>query len=134
MKGAGALRGPLPQADQLMPSNHNFVCFDCRVNVRRSKLAEMAPLCPACGRECASLGYKMPIPSKEDLAAWKRLSDDFREAKRHLVMVQDAKRVALTHEIERKLKLLELQPKNPGRERAIRDLKRRLDDLTRPPS
>jgi hypothetical protein len=102
-----------------MPSNHNFVCFDCRVNVRRFKLAEAAPLCPQCGRECTNLGYKIPIPSKDDQVAWERLYVDIREGKRRLLMTQEENRVALTHQLERQLEGLKSQPTNPGRERAI---------------
>jgi hypothetical protein len=90
-----------------MPANHNFVCFDCRVNVRRFKLAEVAPLCPHCGSECTNLGYKSPIPPKDDLTAWERLYADLREAKRHLVTNQEKNRVALTHALERKLERIE---------------------------
>jgi hypothetical protein len=116
-----------------MPSNHNFVCFDCRVNVRRSKLAEVDPLCPQCGRECTNLGYKIPIPSKDDLAAWERLYADIREAKRRLLMTQGENRAALTHQLERQIERLKSQSTNPGRERIIRDLKKRLDDLKQQP-
>ena len=109
-----------------MPSNHNFVCFECRVSVRRFKLAEFAPLCPHCGLDCTSIGYKIPVPSKDDVAAWKRLYADLQEAKRRDVMTQEENRVALTHVLERQLERLESQSTNPARERAIRDLKKRL--------
>jgi hypothetical protein len=79
----------------------------------------------------ASVGYKIPIPSKDDLAAWERLHADLREAKRALVLDQEKERVGLTHDLERRLQRLEAQPTNPGRERAIRDLKKRLDELRR---
>jgi hypothetical protein len=112
-----------------VPSNHNFVCFDCRVNVRRSKRAEVAPLCPQCGGECTSIGYKIPIPPKDDLSAWQRLYADLREAKRRLIVTEQERRVALTHELQRQLERLELRALNPERERTIRALKRSLDEL-----
>ncbi|MGC4093248.1 MAG: hypothetical protein QM756_36235 [Polyangiaceae bacterium] len=114
-----------------MPSNHNFVCFECRANVRRPKLVEVAPLCPQCGRECTNVGYKIPIPPKDDLAAWQQLYTKLREAKLRLVLNEEKSRVVLVHELERQLERLESQPTNPGRERTIHELKKRLDDLKR---
>lgn len=116
-----------------MPSNHNFVYFECRVNVRRSKLAEVSPVCPQCGHQCTNLGYKIRVPPKAELAAWDRLYADLREAKRRFVTTQQENKVALTHELERRLQLLELRAVNSGRRRTIRDLKKRLDELKQHP-
>ncbi|MES1186356.1 MAG: hypothetical protein ABUL60_21275 [Myxococcales bacterium] len=99
------------------------------MNVRRFKLAEVAPLCPHCGRECTNLGYKIPIPPKDDGTAWERLYADLRESKQRHVTTQDENRVALTHALERQLERLESLSNNAGRERTIRDLKKRLGDL-----
>ena len=114
-----------------MPSNHNFVCFECRVNVRRFALAE-APLCPQCGRECTDLGHKLPIPSKSDLVAWQGLYVEFREFKRRIAVTREEERVANTHRLERQIEHLESQPANPGREQTLRELRRRLNDLKHP--
>ena len=116
-----------------VPSNHNYVCFECRVNVRRFALAEVAPLCPQCGRGCTDLGYKVPIPEKSDLVAWQRIEVDLREFKRRLLMTQEEERVATTHELERQIEDLESRPTNVGRERTIRDLRKRLQELKRQP-
>lgn len=116
-----------------MPTNHNFVCFECRVNVRRFGLAE-APLCPQCGCECTDLGDKLPIPSKSDVVAWQRLYVDFREFKRRIAMTQEEERAAHTHRLERQIEHLESQPANPGREQTLRALRRRLNDLKQPAS
>jgi len=112
-----------------MPSNNNFVCFDCRLNVRRFKLAAFAPRCPHCRRECTNLGYKIPIPSKTDLGAWQRLFVDVREAKRRFITSQQLKKVGHAHGLERQIAQLESRRANPGRERTLRELRQQLQAL-----
>ena len=39
-------------------SNRKWLCFACRVAIRRPVNAEKA-LCPACGQPCECIGHKM---------------------------------------------------------------------------
>jgi len=112
--------------DGLVPSNHNYVCFDCRIAVRRSKTATALPLCAQCGRECKDLGYKIPLPPKADVDAWQDLYVGLRETKRRSVERQAVKRVALVHDLQRQLARLEGLPVNPGRANTISELRKQL--------
>jgi len=113
-----------------MPSNHNYVCFACRISVRREKTAE-SPLCPRCGQQSRDLGYKIPVPAKDNERAWTDLRIELRESARATAGSENQARVAHAHELERQVARLEHLPDNPARARAIRDLRKRISDLHR---
>ncbi|MCP2039530.1 DNA-directed RNA polymerase subunit RPC12/RpoP [Neisseria sp. HSC-16F19] len=65
-----------------MPSNTNYVCFDCRRAVRKPKTYRQAVYCPQCGRRMLGLSYKLAIPKqhkKREWAALWRLIHEFRQ-------------------------------------------------------
>src|SRR5262245_12937837 len=109
-----------------MPSNHNFVCFDCRQSLRRSKLVAEPPRCPKCGNPCLSVGYKIPLPSKSDAKGWKALEGEQQAAAHRRAESKRANLVRLGHELERQIADIEQRPANPERERLLRVLRQRL--------
>src|SRR5688572_15230561 len=109
-----------------MPSNANYVCFDCRTHVRRGKVASGIPICPSCGQGCQSIGYKTPIPRKDDARAWDELAARIRQQKLGDQLSRQEASVRQLHELERQLEELVRRPSNEGRERSIRELKRRI--------
>lgn len=59
-------------------SNTHYVCFPCRIAVKRPKSwlrgeGERAPRCPHCGNACTELSYKAPIPPKSKNRQWAAL-------------------------------------------------------------
>jgi hypothetical protein len=100
MEVAGGLLLPAPTstfAEELMASNSNFLCLGCRVAVRRPKTAKSPPSCPQCRGPCRDVGYKIAVPAKADVDAWKDLEVSLREsAHRHLLDEEEA-RVARVH-------------------------------------
>ena len=114
-----------------MASNHNFVCFDCRVAVRRPKTSATAPLCSRCRNACRDIGYKIAVPSKKDTNGWKRLHATLRERERRRGRTLLKERVALIHELERRIERLSMLPTQPGRHRTIRELRKRLREAKR---
>ena len=114
-----------------MPSNHNYVCFECRINVRRSKVAIEVPRCPNCGSECRSVGYKVPIPPKSDPQAWARLAELIRQRDLKSLLSEQKSNVQQLHKLERQLQTLERRPSNAARDRSIRELQRRVAEAKR---
>lgn len=116
---------------RLVPSHHNFVCFNCRVAVRRPKTIASAPPCALCGGKCRDIGYKIPVPPKEAVDAWVRLAASLQDSEDRRIVAQKQARVARMHELERRIERLSRLPTSDGRERTIRDLRKRLDELHR---
>ena len=52
--------------------NHNWLCFDCRIAVRR-QIDSDAPVCPECGSVTIWFGNKYEIPSKSNIYRWNKL-------------------------------------------------------------
>ena len=78
---------------------------------------------------CVSLGYKTPIPSKQDLRAWRELQQAETEKKQRQAAAAQRARVRQRHALEQEISRLEAMPKNAGRASAIRTLRRRLGDV-----
>jgi hypothetical protein len=113
--------------------SNTWVCFECRLSVRRPLgFAGSAP-CPECGGTCVDIGYKIRIPSRRATRAWSQLRDDLRRAA--LTNLERSGRAKTrrkhelekqTYEIERRISELETKPRNSGRSGLIRQLRRRL--------
>lgn len=107
-------------------ANSNWVCFDCRLAVRRPTQHEGTVACPECGEVCWPLGQKVPVPPQRDVKAWKSLHADS-VARHHAFVDAAAKaRVRARHDVELEIRRLEAMPSNAGRAAAIRELKQRL--------
>ena len=109
-------------------SNYNWVCFDCRIALRQPKVSEEIPLCPDCGRECFCLGYKVEIPRRDAVRAWRQLRE---ESRRRYHAHQDRVnrwRVRRKHDLEKEIARMEAMEENKDRSRQIKKLK---EELTR---
>ncbi len=108
-----------------------WVCFECRNAVRRNTQYVGDVPCPNCGRLCAYLGYRIPVPPKRKRREWSKLREQLsRERAAQALAAQHARqdeRIALSREIER----LAAKGPNPGRAAMIRRLQRRLEWLDR---
>lgn len=109
-------------------SNYSWVCFDCRTTQRQPKPAKRVPLCTSCGRDCYCLGYKVEIPKKDDLRAWRLLRADCQEREFTALDERRLSRVRAFHEIEKRIRDLEALDQNPGRAKLIKDLRQQLAD------
>ena len=110
-------------------SSSSWVCFECRLSVRRPTQHEGDVPCAQCGTACWPLGYKIPIPPRRDVRAWRELHVDVM-AKRHLRAESDAEsRVRQRHDLEQEVRRLEAMDSNPGRATAILQLKKQIEDL-----
>jgi hypothetical protein len=106
--------------------NHAWVCFDCRMAVRRSGSSKDVR-CPSCAGACVSLGYKVPIPPKAKIKAWSDLRERFYRYQRECWPHLHKMRVQVTHRLERQLQRLVSMPVSPRRARRIAYLKRELN-------
>ncbi|MBI3828809.1 MAG: hypothetical protein HY291_04790 [Planctomycetes bacterium] len=98
-----------------------WVCFDCRVALRRPcGYYRREVLCTLCRQPCINISYKIPIPPKQKKRQWAALFEQLMRQKREqIVSTQQAKmrrKRALIQEIAR----LESMPANEGRKKAIR--------------
>jgi DNA-directed RNA polymerase subunit RPC12/RpoP len=109
-----------------MPSNHTYVCFKCRKTLRRPKTHSAPVICPECREECINLGYKIPIPPKEDDREWRALRESQLALRREQIDSQFQAQVRAKHDLEKRILALEQQPINIGRSGEIRKLKEQL--------
>lgn len=107
-------------------STSAWVCFECRISVRRETQFKGEVPCPECGSACTFLGYKIPVPPKSKIKTWAQLRNQLhREA---TTRVNDAvqARVQRQHQLEQEISKLQTMPSNPGRSAAIRRLQKKL--------
>lgn len=109
-----------------MPSNHSHVCFDCRKTFRRPKTHAASVMCSECRGECVNLGYKIPMPPKDDKRAWRMLRESQTVLRRERADVQFEAQVRAKHDLEKQILELKQQPENADRTKAIRQLEERL--------
>jgi DNA-directed RNA polymerase subunit RPC12/RpoP len=107
-------------------SNRKFVCFDCRVAVRRNANTTKAVLCPNCGKETVNIGYKIPIPPKTKVSEWQALREQIHLQITESVMNQHRNRAAEIHALEKEIEKMASLPSNTGRESLLKELKKRL--------
>jgi len=103
-----------------------WVCFDCRASVRRSTGYSGEVPCPNCGKLCAYLGYKIPVPPKGKARDWSTLRERLSRERRQQDLASDIAAVRNRHDLEQEIARLEAMPANEGRAQAIRLLRRRL--------
>src|SRR5262245_30611567 len=107
-------------------SNHNWVCFDCRCVTRRAKTAAGIPKCRECGSDCACLGYKVAIPKKSDIKAWRALRLECRRRNRLAADNLAVERARVGHAAERRIAALRTRGQNRDREKVVRELRKKL--------
>ena len=108
-------------------ANSSWVCFECRLAVRRPTQHEGDVPCAECGVACWRLGYRIQVPAKRDAAAGRALREaEFTKLKQRATESAEA-RVRSRHALEQEIRRLEAMPENAGRANAIRALRRRLE-------
>jgi len=113
-------------------SNHNWVCFECRTTVRKPKSDANAPTLPACSRCGASLvniGYKIDVPRKSDVKAWKALREWCRHARLGGIEDEIRSLVQKVHRLEKVILEEEEKPFNADRKRAIEQRRVEMSNL-----
>ena len=55
------------------PGTGAWVCFECRLAVRRPVMYAGNVPCPECGGDCTPLGTQVPVPPKAKVREWKAL-------------------------------------------------------------
>jgi len=110
-------------------ANSSWICFDCRLAVRRPTQFVGEVVCPECGVGCWCLGYKIPVPPKRDARAWRQLQESQVAQQDAQVDAARQARVRSRHDLEQEIRRLEAMPSSPGRAKAIMVLRRRLDGV-----
>jgi len=106
-----------------------WVCFECRTAVRRPNYGVRDVPCPHCGQICKYLGYKIPVPPNREIKVWEALRRQLNDDAQKHADSEYEKTVRNRHNIEQEIKRLESRPENTGRTKAIRHLKRMLENL-----
>jgi hypothetical protein len=104
-------------------SNYSWLCFECRIVIRKPKTSKRMPKCTGCNSDCYYLGYKVEVPKKDDVRGWRKLRDDCRN--RELGRADEAAvaKVRKQHEAERRIAQLSALPENKERSKLIQKLK-----------
>lgn len=110
-------------------SNKKWVCFDCRLVVRRSTGHTAEVLCPECGKTCAYLGHKIPVPPKSKAREWERLHQQLNQQQRETALEKSRALVRRKHQLEQEITKLKAMPRNEGRTRAVKLLRKKLEAL-----
>jgi hypothetical protein len=105
-----------------MPRNNNWVCFACRVVIRKPSGITQLPKCPDCGSECFFLGHKVEVPNQRNLRAWRELHLDCRERELNRREKSSQEKVRRTHDIEQEIARIKALPENAGRRSYIKGL------------
>jgi hypothetical protein len=105
--------------------NFTWVCFDCKASYRRG-FTPSEVRCGICGKECAYLGTKVPIPRRANVTGWAALRGRYFENEREYERQWYEARRQATHETEREIARLEALPPNAGRRSAVKRLRKRL--------
>lgn len=103
-----------------------WVCFECRAAVRRNTAFVGEVPCPACGKPCSYLGYRIPVPPKSKVREWAALHQQLARERSDRNQAAEEKAVRNRHDLEQEIARLESMPTNEGRAKAVRLLKRRL--------
>lgn len=107
-------------------SNKKWVCFDCRIAVRRSQGNTSDVLCPECGKQCSYIGHKIPVPPKNKVREWQQLHVQLHQETVKTEVAKTQRLVRRKHELEREIMRLEAMPKNEGRTKAVKQLRKKL--------
>jgi hypothetical protein len=110
-------------------SNYAWVCFNCRVTVRRHGTAKDVR-CSSCAQPCNCLGWQTPIPPKSKIRDWELLKEEYFRLRRERALNSQMELVRRRHELEQEIRRLEAMPKNSGRTIAIKGLKKQLVEVS----
>jgi hypothetical protein len=82
--------------------------------------------CPKCHEACDFLGPTIEIPPKHDVAAWDRLREQVTRFRVAVAEERFKQSVRDRHDLELRIAELENRPSNPGRNKLLKRLRRRL--------
>jgi|GEM_PF-424876 len=121
-------RSAKPDSDKyISKSHHSWVCFDCRLAIRRPKDTPVGPRCSACGADCVCIGYKIEIPRKVDVKGWKKLKERLRNSALEAMDRARVGRVRAQHGKEQRIKTLKaLDPPGPETRGLIAKLEKKV--------
>ena len=106
-----------------------WVCFSCRIAVRRRFTRKPVVPCPECGSACVDVGIKIPVPPKAKRKEWQALEQQIYQWQREDERVAFCDMVRRKHWLEREIRRLESRPTNDGRSQAVNILRRELAGL-----
>src|SRR5262245_12469668 len=107
-------------------SNATWACFDCRQVVRRPTYPRKTVPCPLCRRSCFCLGRKIPVPPKGKIAARAKLRSEMQQLVIAWQVRGDKAAVARRHEVEKRIRELELRPTDASCARRLKKLREAL--------
>jgi uncharacterized Zn finger protein (UPF0148 family) len=108
--------------------NAAWICFDYRSAVRRSTTFAGEVSCPICGKPCAYLGYKIPVPPKARAREWAALHQQLSHALMKMEQDAEASAVRYKHSLEQEIARLEAMSPNKGRAQAAKRLRKHLSE------
>lgn len=107
-------------------SNRKFLCFSCRVCVRREAHVLPVPRCHHCGGETVNIGYRIPVPPKSAIRQWRALQQHLAVTQAEHAQAAERAAVRRVHDLEKELSRLTALSENPGRRALMRRLSREL--------
>ena len=107
-------------------SNRDWVCFDCRIAVRRVAGIKGEVPCSGCGKPFWCFGYKITVPPKSKIKEWAALKASYFQSLREHERDEAKEQVRIVHNLEQEIVRLESLPSNKGRSDAINLLRRQL--------
>jgi hypothetical protein len=106
-----------------------WLCFGCRIAVRRPTGYSQPVPCSTCGIDCVYLGDRIPVPPNDKPKDWVSLQAQLiREQERHRLAVE-ADRLQSKQKLEQEIDRLSLLQTNRGRATAIKLLQKKLKSL-----
>ena len=116
--------------------NGTWVCFDCRIAVRRPTVRRIllyAPwligdtaygpvLCPCCRQPCHFIGTEIELPSKHDRRGWKRLRLQVQCRRFEALQERHMDAVRNRHDLIQQIRVLESRPLTDGRRKQVRQI------------
>lgn len=109
--------------------NANWICFDCRVCVRRDPYEVQSVACPDCGKACRAVGTKVAIPPQRANRAWSRLLKWLNDQRHESMQVRYLARQRRRHQLERMLAEIAQRPLNRGLKTYQKELQQELNEL-----